>query len=447
MRGKDPHYGSDKSLYKLQEQVLDMAGPLTCLWSDLLNKEATVSNEDVLLLLQRALVLVGSASHAISLERRKIAWARINPKLKSLASDGYEKRETNLVVRASWKKHPKGLRLTKRLPRSLVHVKVHLQPRGKDSQRTKMISAIFWTGALLRSTAARRRNATSRTPHSQNRSPTGTSTSPEIPHSSQPPRAVLPRTTSAPPTATRHIIHSPYTCWYNPAPNSEYPYTTTGRMPGPLLEQLVYSHKQPVDPTVYPGIPIGIYSSALPVQTTATTANVPGGPAVGKRGNGQVAHQAGGGQSSTDRRGVCESNLFGSKKGPYAEASYQLKAPQPLHSEAALQNGGSTCSEGPSAERRLDGFGRSEGCIPVNTHVERAQKTPSVPMGRAALPVSVSPIRAVQRPANVHKDPETSVGTIEAEWSTFCGVHRRHPPDDAVQREADLCDSRIQNLF
>ena len=96
VRGKDPHFGSKKSLYKLQEQLLDVAGPLTCLWADLLNKEATVSPEDILLLLQRALVLLGSASHAIFLERRKIAWSRINPKLKSLASEDYDKRDTNL---------------------------------------------------------------------------------------------------------------------------------------------------------------------------------------------------------------------------------------------------------------------------------------------------------------------------------------------------------------
>ena len=69
MRGKDPHYGSEKSLYRLQEQMLDVAGPLMCLCSDFLNKEARVSNDDVLLLIQQALVLLGSASHAISLER------------------------------------------------------------------------------------------------------------------------------------------------------------------------------------------------------------------------------------------------------------------------------------------------------------------------------------------------------------------------------------------
>ena len=50
-----------------------------------------MSAEDTLLLIQRALVLLGSASHAISQDRRKIAWTRINPKLKSLASENYDK--------------------------------------------------------------------------------------------------------------------------------------------------------------------------------------------------------------------------------------------------------------------------------------------------------------------------------------------------------------------
>ena len=87
MKGKDPHFGSEKSLYKLQEQMPDVAGPLTCLWANLLNREAHVSAENTLLLVQRALVLLGSASHAISQERRKIAWARIKPKMKSLTSE------------------------------------------------------------------------------------------------------------------------------------------------------------------------------------------------------------------------------------------------------------------------------------------------------------------------------------------------------------------------
>ncbi len=73
LKGKDPHFGAEKSLYKIQEQVLEAAGPLTCLWADLLNKEAQVSEEDTLLLIQRAFVLLGNASNSISQERRKVA--------------------------------------------------------------------------------------------------------------------------------------------------------------------------------------------------------------------------------------------------------------------------------------------------------------------------------------------------------------------------------------
>ena len=70
-KGKDPHFGSEKSLCKVQEKVLEVAGPLTCLWADLLNEDASVSPEDILLLAQRAPVLLGSVSHAITVERCK----------------------------------------------------------------------------------------------------------------------------------------------------------------------------------------------------------------------------------------------------------------------------------------------------------------------------------------------------------------------------------------
>ena len=114
-KGKDPHFGSEKSLFKIQEQLLDVAGPLTCLWADLLNKEASVTPEDTLLLIQRALVLLGNASHNITLERRKIAWSRLNPKLKSLATEDYAGREANLFGPGFLEKASKRLEVEKTL--------------------------------------------------------------------------------------------------------------------------------------------------------------------------------------------------------------------------------------------------------------------------------------------------------------------------------------------
>jgi len=66
-RGKDPHFGAEKTLFKLQEQLLEVKGPLTCLWSDLTRPEGEPS------------VQIGSTSQAINIEWRKIAWGRINP--------------------------------------------------------------------------------------------------------------------------------------------------------------------------------------------------------------------------------------------------------------------------------------------------------------------------------------------------------------------------------
>jgi len=51
--GEDPHFDAVRTIYNVQEQLLDVSGPLTCLWSDLSTPEAEVSVEQVLLLLQR----------------------------------------------------------------------------------------------------------------------------------------------------------------------------------------------------------------------------------------------------------------------------------------------------------------------------------------------------------------------------------------------------------
>jgi len=67
-----------------------------CLWLDLTNPQAEVSKKEILLLTQCVLVLLGSASNAVNLERRNIAFARINPNLKTLATEQYEKREDQL---------------------------------------------------------------------------------------------------------------------------------------------------------------------------------------------------------------------------------------------------------------------------------------------------------------------------------------------------------------
>ena len=90
--GENPHFGAERSLFKLQEQILEMAGSLMCLWADILSQKATVKQEDVLLLLQEQL---GGVSHTITQERRRIAWGRVNP-ANTLPDEPEEEREVTL---------------------------------------------------------------------------------------------------------------------------------------------------------------------------------------------------------------------------------------------------------------------------------------------------------------------------------------------------------------
>ena len=64
--------------------------------TSLTRRLSPVTPESVLLLIQRALVLLGSASHSISVECRKLVWAKMNPKLRSLGSEEYSTRGTDL---------------------------------------------------------------------------------------------------------------------------------------------------------------------------------------------------------------------------------------------------------------------------------------------------------------------------------------------------------------
>ena len=58
-----------------------------CPWSDLTSPQAQVSKKKMLLVTQHALVLLGSTSNAVNLERQKIAFMRINSNLQTLATE------------------------------------------------------------------------------------------------------------------------------------------------------------------------------------------------------------------------------------------------------------------------------------------------------------------------------------------------------------------------
>lgn len=118
-KGKNPHFRAEKAINNTQKQFLEVTGPLTCLWVYLLNKEAKVAPEDVVLLVQGALVLQESASHYISVERSKLVWAELNPKLRRLDSEEYNERGTDLFAPGFLEKASKRLKVEKTLTKQV----------------------------------------------------------------------------------------------------------------------------------------------------------------------------------------------------------------------------------------------------------------------------------------------------------------------------------------
>ena len=143
-----------------------------CLWDDLTSKEAVLSREDF----QRALVLLSTASHMISShmissERRKVAWGKINPKLKTLASEEYNKCEANLFGLGFLEKVSKRIEVTKPCPK--------LPTPWPGTRTTKSDLRIFWGGGVhLSSTATGNSRAASRTSFPRSFNQRGTSKNP-----------------------------------------------------------------------------------------------------------------------------------------------------------------------------------------------------------------------------------------------------------------------------
>ena len=43
--GKDPHFGQEKTLFNIQEELLKVGGPLIYLWADVINLEVEADKE------------------------------------------------------------------------------------------------------------------------------------------------------------------------------------------------------------------------------------------------------------------------------------------------------------------------------------------------------------------------------------------------------------------
>lgn len=79
------------TLFHLHRLLLDVMGPLACLWGNMSSDEQ-FCRADGLRIIEAAMCLLGNASWCATLERRKAVLAKINPKLAPVAYETFENR-------------------------------------------------------------------------------------------------------------------------------------------------------------------------------------------------------------------------------------------------------------------------------------------------------------------------------------------------------------------
>ena len=63
-------------------------------------------------------MLLGNTSHSINIEHCKVAWAKMNPKLRNLGAESYEKRGTDLFGPGFLEKASKRIEVEDRVVRT-----------------------------------------------------------------------------------------------------------------------------------------------------------------------------------------------------------------------------------------------------------------------------------------------------------------------------------------
>ena len=95
-KGKNPHFGIEHCLYRIQEQLLEVIGPYLACGQTHTILIPMPTKEETIPLLQRMLVLVSSMNNFINIEGRRTACSSINPLLKPLAEKKCKKHKGNL---------------------------------------------------------------------------------------------------------------------------------------------------------------------------------------------------------------------------------------------------------------------------------------------------------------------------------------------------------------
>ena len=214
-----------------------------------------------------------------------------------------------------------------------------------------------------------------------------------------------------------------------------------------LLAQLAGYHSRPVGPAISSGILSGTGMHSSPANSTLSTSQPPTPVSRGGR-SPEALRQAGHSPCNAMPRTVPQQALPGLQEGQFLLASGQLETTQSIHDQVPLQDGRDQYVEGPSDEKRLDGFTGCEGCLLLSGCEGGGQKVPPIHLGRTAIRILMPTLWSEQCPMGVHQVVETDSGFPQATGNQTGDIFRRHDSPSSIQgrprgsNESDKSDAQ-----
>ena len=140
-------------------------------------------------------------------------------------------------------------------------------------------------------------------------------------------------------------------------------------------------------------------------------------------------------------RSVCGTFVPEAKERWVTATCVQPETSQCICQIRTFQNGRHSYGFGPNSEQRLASKDRLERCLFCSEHGRTGQEVPEIPVGSRAVSVQVMPFRLGVGAPDVHKALETGHGSAEKEWGPGSDFLGRHDLDQSRQDHVGVTHS------
>ena len=316
-----------------------------------------------------------------------MAWSRINPSLKALATEEYGKRETSLFRPGFLEKASKRLEAEKTLSKVSSQGNKGGPPSKKaryENDKSDLRSVL--ARGLLQCTAAGDFNADSRTARTQDfRAPDTTLVDHRSHKVTQPPRQKGSFLNNSP----RSSMHSIQISEFNPPLNPWVGLTPTHRSPTPLLVKLEQNHIRSMDLAGGKGVSTRASGLPIPRLDSEPTLLDQDEFCIDHGRSGEVDQEAGHFNSHPSSRSVSESHIHSFQEGRFTASGGEPETSESFHHEMPLQDGRGWHVEGAAAEERSVGVYKPERRLSFYFDSREGQEVPTLSVGGANIRVSV----------------------------------------------------------